>query len=128
VGPVTEPALVIDPGDIVVFDLAMAGRGQVSEGDSISDTRFDFDTLYNLLGPVWVNGALPEDTLEIEILGLTPGEWGWTVVLPDLGLLADDFPDPFLRTFDLRDRTRVEVAKGASVSINPTRNDCVAWR
>jgi acetamidase/formamidase len=113
------PSLVIDPGDIVSFELAMAGSGQVDEGSSIDDTRFDFDTLYNLLGPVWVNGAEPGDTLQIEILDLTPGDWGWTVVLAGLGLLAEDFPDPFLRTFDLRKRSRVEVAPGARVAIEP---------
>jgi len=31
------------------------------------------------------------DTLEIEILSLEPGEWGWTAMLPELGLLPDDF-------------------------------------
>ena len=27
--------------------------------------------------------------------------WGWTAILPGLGLLADDFTEPYLRVFDL---------------------------
>ena len=77
-----EPAVVVDSGDIIHFDIPMAGAGQVFEGASIHDAKFDFDTIYNLLGPVSVQGARPGDTLEIEIIALEPGEWGWTVVLP----------------------------------------------
>jgi len=47
-----EPTLRISSGDTVGYELLMAGHGQVSEGDGYADTRFDFDTLYNLLGPV----------------------------------------------------------------------------
>ena len=32
----------------------MAGAGQIHEGDRYEDTTFDFDTLYRLLGPVFV--------------------------------------------------------------------------
>ena len=96
------PALVVEPGDTVHFDLLMAGDGQVSEGATIEQAAFDFETIYNLSGPVAVEGAEPGDTLEIEILSLRPGEWGWTVFLPELGLLAEDFPDGYLTTWDLR--------------------------
>jgi hypothetical protein len=99
-----EPTLRIASGDVVHYDLAMAGRGQVERTSRFEDTRFDFDTLYNLLGPVFVEGAEPGDTLEIEVLSLTPGDWGWCVILPELGLLAEDFPDPYLKIFDLEGR------------------------
>ena len=88
----------------------MAGHGQVQEGDAFADTKFDFDTLYNLLGPVYVEGARPGDTLMVEILELTPGDWGWCVILADLGTLPDQFPDNYLRTFDLRGGRELEFA------------------
>src|SRR5713226_3082866 len=87
-----EPALVVESGDTVHFDIPMAGAGQVFEGAPFHEVQFDFDTIYNLLGPVAVHGAVPGDTLEIEIAALEPGEWGWTVILPGLGLLSDEFP------------------------------------
>jgi acetamidase/formamidase len=114
-----EPTLRIASGDVVHFDLAMAGAGQVERTSRFEDTRFDFATLYNLLGPVFVEGAMPGDSLEIEVVSLTPGDWGWCVILPDLGLLPEDFPEPYLKIFDLEGRSRAEVAPGASVPIEP---------
>jgi acetamidase/formamidase len=114
-----EPTLRIASGDVVHYDLAMAGAGQVERDSRFEDTRFDFDTLYNLLGPLYVEGAEPGDTLEIEVLSLTPGEWGWCVILPDLGLLAEDFPDPYLKIFDLEGRERAELVPGVSIPIEP---------
>jgi acetamidase/formamidase len=113
------PVLTIRPGDVVHYDLLMAGHGQVDEGGRFEDCRFDFDTLYNLGGPILVEGAEAGDTLEIEILALEPGDWGWTAILPDLGLLPQDFADGYLRTFDLRGKTRIELAPGVSVPVAP---------
>ena len=46
-----EPSLSVSSGDVVRYELLMAGHGQVREGDTFEQTKFDFDTLYNLLGP-----------------------------------------------------------------------------
>ena len=46
-------------------------------------------------------GAAPGDTLAIEVLDIHTQGWGWTAILPGLGLLPDDFPDAYLRIFDL---------------------------
>jgi acetamidase/formamidase len=97
-----EPALSIRSGDVIGFDLLMCGTGQVSEGSSIEDVVWDFDTMDNLAGPIRVEGARPGDTLKVEILSLTPGPWGWTTVMPGLGLLPEDFPDAHLQIWDLR--------------------------
>jgi acetamidase/formamidase len=114
-----EPTLAIASGDIVHFDLLMAGHGQVEFGKPIEQTEFDFDTLYNLLGPIWVEGAQPGDCLEIEVVDLIPGSWGWTVVLPELGLLADDFPTGFVRYFDLSDQDHARLGPGVTIPLAP---------
>ena len=114
-----EPTLEIESGDTVVFELAMAGRGQVELGAAYDDTAFDWDTLYNLLGPIHVAGAKAGTTLEVEVLSLEPGRWGWTAILPELGLLPDDFPEPYLRTFELAGRDRVEIGPGIGVPVAP---------
>jgi acetamidase/formamidase len=114
-----QPILSIRSGDVVDFDLVMAGDGQVHEGASLDEAQFDFDTIYNLSGPLFVEGAEPGDTLEIEILSLTPGEWGWTVFLPELGLLAEDFPDGYLKTWDLRGRERATLVPGVEIPLAP---------
>ena len=114
-----EPALAIAPGDVVHFDLLMAGDRQVQEGAAFEDCAFDFDTLYNLAGPVHVEGASPGDTLSVEILSLEAGDWGWCVILPELGLLPDDFPEGFVRTFDLRGGSTTTLVPGVEIPIVP---------
>lgn len=114
-----EPLLRIASGDTVHYDLRMAGHGQIREGDAYADTQLDFATLYHLSGPVFVEGARPGDTLRIEILSLTPGDWGWSSILPDLGLLPDDFPEPWVTTFDLRGGDTIEAAPGVHIPMAP---------
>jgi acetamidase/formamidase len=114
-----EPTLRIESEDVVYFDILMAGHGQVERDWAFEQAKFDFDTLYNLLGPVYVEGARPGDTLEVEILSLTPGDWGWTVILPELGLLPEDFPDGYLRYWDLSKGDRAQLVPGVEVPIAP---------
>ena len=114
-----EPSLRIASGDTVHFDLLMAGHGQVREGDTYEQTNFDFDTLYNLLGPVYVEDARPGDTLRVDILALDPGDWGWCVILPELGTLPDEFPGGYLRTFDLRNDRDAELVPGVRIPFAP---------
>lgn len=97
-----SPVLTIQSGDVVHYDLLMAGHGQVAENSRIGDIAWDFDTIYNLAGPIEIEGAKAGDTLRVEILSLTPGPWGWTSIIPGLGLLPDDFPDAYLKIWDLR--------------------------
>lgn len=114
-----EPVLRIESGDTVHYGLLMAGEGQVTEGASYDEVRFDFETIYNLSGPLYVEAAEPGDTLEVEILELAPGEWGWCAFLPELGLLAEDFPNGYLKTFDLRRRSTAQLAPGVEIAIAP---------
>ena len=114
-----EPTLRIESGDSVHFDLLMAGHGQVDRDSDFADARFDFDTLYNLLGPIWVEGAEPRDALEIEIVSLRTGDWGWCSVIPELGLLPEDFPDGLLRFFDLTQGDTTAHCDGVAIPIEP---------
>jgi acetamidase/formamidase len=113
-----EPTLRIASGDLVRFDLRMAGAGQVVRGAPYEEIAWDFDTIYNLLGPVWVDGAEPGDTLGVEVLALEPGSWGWTAVLPELGLLAEDFPEGFIRYFDIGE-TSARLGDGIEIPVVP---------
>jgi acetamidase/formamidase len=114
-----EPTLRIADGDSVRFALRMAGAEQIREGDSYADTHFIADQIYWLLGPVYVQDAHPGDTLRVDILSLRPGEWGWCGTEPDLGLLPADFPNPFVRTFDLRARDTVTVCPQVEIPLSP---------
>src|SRR5438445_3280015 len=108
-----EPTLRVASGDVVSYDLAMAGRGQIHEGASYEETSFDFDTLYNLLGPVYVEDARPGDTLRVDILSMDPGDWGWTCVLADLGLVPAGFPQSVGRAWAMHGGADGALALGA---------------
>jgi len=96
------PAIEVDPGDVVHFETEEVTDGQVKPGSPASAlTSLDFNRLYPLAGPVFVKGARPGDVLEVEILDLQALDWGWTGIIPGLGLLAADFSEPYIRHFDL---------------------------
>jgi acetamidase/formamidase len=50
-----------------------------------------------LTGPVCVEGAMPGDVLALDILDIRLRQnWGFTLILPLLGTLPEDFPEPEL--------------------------------
>ena len=115
-----RPAVEVEPGDLVHFETEEVTSGQISKGDPATRlTELDFNKLYPLGGPVFVRGAEPGDVLEVDIVDLKPGAWGWTGLIPGLGLLAADFPDPYIRYFDLGDRKTAELRKDIQIPIVP---------
>jgi acetamidase/formamidase len=114
------PAVEIEPGEVVLFDTEEVTAGQLKKGDPAARlSELNFDRLYPLGGPVYVHGAEPGDALEVEILELKPGEWGWAAILPPLGLLASDFTEPYVRYFDLGERTSAELRHDIHIPIAP---------
>jgi acetamidase/formamidase len=115
-----RPAVEVEPGDVVHFETEEVTSGQIKKDDpAVKLTQLDFDKLYPLGGPVYVKGAEPGDVLEVEILQLKPGAWGWTGIIPGLGLLASDFTEPYIRYFDLGDRPTAELRSDIQIPIAP---------
>jgi acetamidase/formamidase len=97
-----EPVLGIDSGDTVVVWTRDVSDNQIGpDSDASVIAGLDWDRVYPLAGPIEVAGAAPGDTLAVEILDIHTQGWGWTAILPGLGLLADDFSDAYLRIFDI---------------------------
>jgi acetamidase/formamidase len=97
-----ESALTIESGDSVVCETRDVSDNQIGP-DSTADVipSLDWQRVYPLAGPIAVEGAEPGDTLVVEIVDMQTRGWGYTAILPGLGLLADEFPGPYLRVFDL---------------------------
>ena len=92
------PALEVDSGAEVELHVRDAGDEQIGRDSGVDAvTNLDFSHVNPVSGPVFVKGAKPGDVLAVEILELRPGDWGWTAIIPGFGLLADEFPDPWLR-------------------------------
>jgi acetamidase/formamidase len=97
-----EPVLTVESGDTVVVTTRDVADNQITpDSDSSAIDSLDWSRVYPLAGPIAVAGAQPGDTLAVDILDLHPQGWGWTAILPGLGLLPEDFPDAYLRIFDL---------------------------
>ncbi len=116
------PAIeTVETGSIVEFDLLDASGGQLGADSTLEDLgRLDFDRVDQVNGPVAVVGAELGDTLQIDLLEFEPADWGWTANIPGFGLLADQFPDPYLRiTAVPRAGERAEFLPGVRVPIVP---------
>jgi acetamidase/formamidase len=102
--PAHPPAMEIDPGDVVHCWTDEVTGGQITRESSADPlASVDFSRIYPLAGPIYVRGAAPGDALVVEILALKPDDWGWTGILLGLGLLSDDFTQPYIKHFDLSD-------------------------
>ena len=98
------PVLRVASGSTISVDVLDSSCGQITPGSTVADiATLDFSRVDQVGGPVFVEGAEPGDTLEVELLSLQPADWGWTAVIPGFGLLADEFPDPALRITRLSD-------------------------
>jgi acetamidase/formamidase len=84
----------------------------------------DRDRVYPLAGPIAVHGAQPGDTLAIEILDIHTQGWGWTAVLPGLGLLPEDFPDAYCASSTSRTATLPSCAR---TSRSPSSRSSARW-
>ncbi|ANU27597.1 acetamidase [Planococcus versutus] len=115
-----QPVLTIDSGDQVDFFTREVADDQFDENSTTKDIEtLDWARVYPLAGPVEIRGAQPGDTLEVEMVDLVTGSWGWMSILPGLGLLPDEFPDAYLRIFDLSDGEFIHFTDTIKVPITP---------
>ena len=115
-----EPVLTIESGDTVVYETRDVTDNQITP-DSTAEAiaALDWDRVYPLAGPVLVEGAEPGDTLAIEILAMETRGWGYTLIIPGFGLLPDDFPDPYIRVFDLSNGEFAYLRDDIAIPVEP---------
>src|SRR6478609_8960 len=114
-----EPVLEIASGDTVVVHTRDVSDNQITpDSDTSAIASLDWDRVYPLAGPIAVEGAEPGDTLAVEVLDIHTEGWGWTAILPGLGLLPDDFPDAYLRIFDISNGAFAQL-ESASIPLDP---------
>ncbi|UCZ52415.1 acetamidase/formamidase family protein [Bacillus shivajii] len=115
-----DPVLSIAPGKSIHFEVLDASGGQLTQQSKTEDVpNLDFSKVNPVTGPVFVEGAKPGDTLEVEIEGFGPQSWGWTAVIPGFGLLNEQFNDPFLKIWDLQKDKKAEFLPGIEIPTNP---------
>src|SRR4051794_26572165 len=115
------PVVEAGDGDEVQLHLRDASDEQIGPNSDVSAVeRLDFDHVNPVSGPVFVNGARPGDVLAVEIRELVAPAWGWTAIIPGFGLLADEFPEPWLRISSVdREQGRVYFGAGVQLPLAP---------
>ncbi|HET8653832.1 MAG TPA: acetamidase/formamidase family protein [Gaiellaceae bacterium] len=115
-----EAVLTLASGDTVTMYTRDVSDNQITP-DSTADAiaSVNWDRVYPLAGPIAVEDAEPGQTLAIEIVDLQPQGWGWTAIIPGLGLLPDDFPDAYLKIFDLTGGDVTHLRDDVAIPIAP---------
>lgn len=114
-----EPVLRIAPGETVSFEVVDASGGQLTRTSTTADVAaLDFARVNPVTGPVFVEGAQPGDALIVDVLDFQSSGWGWTAIIPGFGLLAEDFPTPFLHLTQYG-AGGVEFAPGIRLPLRP---------
>lgn len=115
-----KPVATVRSGEVVTLETQDVSGGEISFGAPADVIRrVDRSRFYPLTGPVYVQEARAGDVLSIEVLECIPGSWGWTAIFPDRGLLKQDFPDPYIRYFELTGRSSADFGGGVRVPLAP---------
>lgn len=108
-----EPILTVPSGSVIEAFTEDASDEQFEIDSDVSALdKLSFDPIHPLTGPVYVEGAEVGDVLKVKIHKIDLVDWGWTAILPGFGFLADDFKEPFLRTFPLKKGMKSVAFKG----------------
>ncbi|TMN21737.1 acetamidase/formamidase family protein [Lentibacillus cibarius] len=115
-----KPIAEVDSGQTVTYEITESSGGQFNKHSTAEDVKnLDFSKVNPTAGPVYVKGAQPGDTLEIEMINFQQLDWGWTALIPGFGLLSDYFQEPAIKTFDLTNSNTIEFLDGINLSMKP---------
>jgi acetamidase/formamidase len=109
--PKEPPKLRVRSGDIVAVETLMHAKDQIQKGTSMEQIvalrkANPGGGPHSMTGPIYLEGAQPGDVVEIRILDIVPKKVGANFNLPGkefptIGALAPQFPEGFVRYFDL---------------------------
>lgn len=85
-------------------------------------TKYDIQKrrgMHSLTGPVYIEGAEPGDVLEIRILDIKLGDFGYNFLSPTAGILSE-FTQPQIMYFKYnKEKTATEFTKGMCLALKP---------
>lgn len=96
------PVLRVPSGAIIEAETEEASDEQILFDSDLQDvTNMKDDPIHPLTGPVYVEGAEPGDVLAVTLHKIEVGDYGWVAISPGFGFLADEFTEPYLKTYKL---------------------------
>jgi formamidase len=94
--PDIEPAIEVDPGEVVEVETRDAFDGQILNRPGVDDvSNADLNFVHPLTGPIYIRSARPGDLSVVEVLDIEPDAFGFSVIVPGFGFLRDLFPKPY---------------------------------
>ncbi|MEM3676411.1 MAG: acetamidase/formamidase family protein [Thermoplasmataceae archaeon] len=121
--PNLAPIEYVDSGSEILLKIPDSSTKQIKEGFTTSDLKSINNELFDgAVGPIYVDGAEPGDTLKITIKKIEVANWAWTASLHDFGLLSSEFEDELV-IWKIRNgkaqSTRDDFLHGVMLRTNP---------
>ncbi len=127
-----KPVLSVKPGELVTVDTICAIDELEQLGAKPDDPIRELKEVeakvkdkgpgpHVLTGPVAIEGAMPGDVLEVEIVEIRlRSPYGWMQIAPDAGTLPEEFPYLRSKLVPLDDKNKVaEFAPGIRIPVRP---------
>lgn len=115
------PVITVPSGSVIEVYTEEVTDNQLNINSTLEDLKnMSFDPIHPLTGPVYVEGAEPGDVLAVKLLKIEVGEWGWNAIIPGFGFLADEFTEPYLKTYTLgKGKKSIKFSDKVEIPIKP---------
>jgi len=116
-----EPLIRVESGSVIEVNTEEASDKQLNPESTVEDIKnLSFDPIHPLTGPVYVENAKPGDILKVKLHKIELGSWGWTGTIPGFGFLADEFDEPWIKTFEFdKNSNTAAFSDDINIPLNP---------
>jgi acetamidase/formamidase len=120
--PLIKPVLFIDPSEEVEISIPDSSTNQIKENFTTDDlSKIDQSKFDGAVGPIYINGAKPGDAISITLKKIEIGDWGWSAILSNFGVLKGRFKDRLI-IWKIKNgfaKTKGEFLKDVSIPTRP---------
>jgi amidase len=112
-----EPVAVVEAGSQIVFETCDCFENQIQSQSTIMN-QLDWNRINPATGPIYINGAMPGDTLVVRVKDIKVGSQGVMLTGPTLGVLGDILKENFIKILPIIDG-KIEFSDKVKLPINP---------
>jgi amidase len=99
-GPHQIPTLTVKPGDIIIADTLDASCGRINSPEDLPSKAANWPYTNPCVGPIYVQGAEPGDTLSVKIVDIQPRiDWAASWIRQNLGAIVGNFLSPSINPY-----------------------------
>lgn len=107
-----RPIATIDPNELFTLSIPDSSTFQINSRSNKEDLKgINWDKVDGAVGPIFINGTRQGDALKIEFLEVESGNWGWTAIFENFGVLSNEFKDDLV-IWEIKDGIARSVKKG----------------